>query len=255
MANSNGYILFEGPSRLDGAPIVVIATGLKNKSSNRKTGAMVQTYILRTDVSPVEAIKAGQDSSICGDCPHRGDGTGKARTCYVNVGQGALAVWKAYKRGRYPVAEWSDFEGRAIRFGTYGDPMAAPFGVWDMLSTIGGMHTGYTHQWRTLRDADLFTRALWAHILMASVDTLADAQEAQELGFRTFRVAQDAEKASGEVLCPASEEAGRKLLCETCGACNGRQSARKGSIMIPLHGSSAVKANAPKLAARLIARG
>ena len=38
-----GYILYEGPSALDGAPIVVIAT---METSNAKTGAMVQTWIL-----------------------------------------------------------------------------------------------------------------------------------------------------------------------------------------------------------------
>lgn len=33
----NGVILYEGPSKLDGQPIVVIAVGLKTKSSNTKT--------------------------------------------------------------------------------------------------------------------------------------------------------------------------------------------------------------------------
>jgi hypothetical protein len=59
----------------------------------------------------------------------------------------------------------------------------------------------------------------------------------------------------GEILCPASEEAGKKLTCETCGACNGTATGRKSSIYIPLHGSSAVKANSGHLEDRLIARG
>ena len=38
MRNQNGLILWEGPSALDGSPIVVIATGLKRKSANGKIG-------------------------------------------------------------------------------------------------------------------------------------------------------------------------------------------------------------------------
>jgi hypothetical protein len=40
------------------------------------------------------------------------------------------------------------------------------------------------------------------------------------------------------VLCPASEEAGKKLTCQECLACGGGN--RQGSIYIPAHGSSAV---------------
>ena len=64
MANPTGYVIYRGPSLLDGAPIVAIAT---MQTSNRKTGNMVQTWILREDVSPVEASKAGADASVCGD--------------------------------------------------------------------------------------------------------------------------------------------------------------------------------------------
>ena len=76
MKKPSGVILYQGPSLLDGAPIVVIATGLEN-SSNNKTGNMIQTHILCADMLPVAAIQEGKDSSICGDCVHRGDGTGK----------------------------------------------------------------------------------------------------------------------------------------------------------------------------------
>ena len=53
---SNGFVVWEGASRLDGSPIVLIVTGLKRKSSNRKTGAMVQSYILRRDVAPLASV-------------------------------------------------------------------------------------------------------------------------------------------------------------------------------------------------------
>ena len=45
MANKkpSGYIIYRGQSLLNGAPIVAVAI---TKSSNVKTGNMVQTYIL-----------------------------------------------------------------------------------------------------------------------------------------------------------------------------------------------------------------
>ena len=90
--NRNGVILYEGPSLIDGAPIVVIATGLKKPSKNAKTADMVQTWILRKDIHPKYAVRSGDDVSICGQCPHRmrehlePDGSTKTlRTCYVNM--------------------------------------------------------------------------------------------------------------------------------------------------------------------------
>ena len=42
----NGLVLYHGPSRINRREIVVIATGLRRKSRNRKTGKMVQIWIL-----------------------------------------------------------------------------------------------------------------------------------------------------------------------------------------------------------------
>jgi hypothetical protein len=102
-------IIYNGPSLLDGKPIVVIAT-FSNR--NTKTGAVVQTYILRSDINPLEASKTGEDFSICGDCTMRGEVTtdparkqAKGRRCYVNLGQGVLIVFKSYLRGVYQPAD------------------------------------------------------------------------------------------------------------------------------------------------------
>lgn len=248
---SNGAVLWRGPSLLDGAPIVVIAVGLANASSNRKTGAMLQTYILREDIDPIAALRTGADVSICGQCPHRGvalepgqepyaDGPHARRTCYVNVGQGPLGVWRAYKRGVYASRGegWQAIaqlgRDRIVRLGTYGDPAAVPAFVWSELTYYAKGHTGYTHQWRT---ADSALRRL----CMASADSLADAAEAQAAGWRTFRVAMpcDPPRAANEAVCPASAEAGRKLTCAQCLACAGANG-RRGSIVIQAHGGFAV---------------
>jgi hypothetical protein len=238
---ADGVILYQGPSLLDGAPIVVIATGLKNKSENAKTGAMVQTYILRSGVSPTVAIQTGDDASICGNCPHRGatvDGRNAGRTCYVNVGQGPGAVFRAFRAGKYatlPQYNWDVFKGRKVRFGTYGDPAAVPTYVWQGIANRAAGWTGYTHQWRN--------NGALSKFCMASVDSEPEALEAQRLGWRTFRVALPgvADRLASEVRCPASAEAGKKLNCASCLACSG--GTRRGSIVIQAHGGFAVMAN------------
>ena len=244
-AKPNGRIIYQGPSMLDGAPIVVIAVGINVSSKNRKTGNMIQTHILRADIAPTAAVKSGMDSSICGDCKHRGDGTGKGRTCYVNVGQGPLIVWNAFRAGRYPIAtdRAAIGRGRLVRIGTYGDPAAVPRHVWSELLAESTGHTGYTHQWRTRPDL--------AAYCMASTDNESESIDARLAGWRTFRVAMPGHVArmARESVCPASAEAGKKLTCAECLACHGAASMRRGSIVIQAHGGFAVMANVRRVAA------
>lgn len=248
--NNNGRVIWEGESLLDGAPIVVIAIGFGSGSKNRKTGNMIQTYILRRDVSPVDAVQSGADFSICGNCVHRGTvepvsrrskrKRNKGRTCYVNLGQGPLAVFRAYSRGVYPLWDGYGVNGRMVRLGTYGDPAAVPVWVWENLLRDADGHTGYTHQWRDPRFAAL------RKYCMASADSTLDALAAQAKGWRTFRVGLPSHAAAErgvEALCPASAEAGKKLSCAQCRACDGTASSRRGSIYIPAHGGTAVMAN------------
>jgi hypothetical protein len=231
----SGFILYHGPSMLDGAPIVAIATGFA-KSGNRKTGAMIQTWIIRADMLPTDASKAGADASVCGGCPHRW-ATGGA--CYVNIGQAPQAVFRAFRAGRYPhattaVALAALGKGRAVRLGSYGDPAAVPADVWRAFTSEAAMHTGYTHQWASGRADSL------RGLCMASADTAGERDAANAAGWRTFRIMAAGEaRAKGEAACPASAESGHKLTCAECGACNGADSGRRGSIAIVVHGSLA----------------
>jgi len=230
--NRNGAIVYQGPSMIDGAPIVAIVTGLTRKSKNEKTGNMAQVFILRADMSPLQAIASGADGSICGDCKHRGtDGVG--RSCYVVVAQAPQAVYRSFAAGNYgaavdPVIVSRQLEGRAIRLGAYGDPAAVPVIVWESLTRYTKTHTGYTHQWRSAP----YLRPY----LMASVDTPREREQAQGEGWRTFRVRRAGEDLTKvEIACPASAESGYLTTCEDCGLCAGSGKRAK-SIAILVHG-------------------
>jgi hypothetical protein len=241
MTKPNGYILFEGPSAIDGKPIVVIATGFADSSANPKTGDMIQTWILRSDIAPHHAVKSGDDESICGDCQHRpamrDAVTAKGDTfisCYVKAFQAPLSVYGAYLRGRYPRANKGQAQelckGRMVRIGSYGDPYAAPLEVWRTITSEALGWTGYTHQWRK-------AGADWTRLVMASADSLAEMGEAHAKGFRTFRVtAKPFENVKGvETVCPASKEKGAVTDCATCRACMGTASKARVSIQIARH--------------------
>jgi hypothetical protein len=222
-------VFYRGPSLIDGAPIVGVAV---YSDRNSKTGRVLQTYIIRADMNPLEASKTGADVSICGTCPLRGTPTADparkqaaGRRCYVNLGQGPLSVFRALERGRYlDVDPAAIGAGRMVRVGTYGDPAAIPGEVWDAMLSQATTWTAYTHQkpWRP-------------DIAMQSADTLDEAQAHWRAGRRTFRVLTglaDLDPAN-EALCPASKEAGRRVQCAACKLCKG--SARGKSIAIVEH--------------------
>jgi hypothetical protein len=239
-----GVVVWEGPSLIDKKPIVVIANGFKNVSQNRKTGPMVQVYILRSDVPAWTAITTGDDRSICGDCKFRAkkDSGGSGRTCYVQVWPYVETIYKAYLRGTYtPVCDLQEnpFKDKNIRIGTYGDPAAVPLYVWQHMIREAKAWTAYTHGWKT---CDLGLQS----IAMASVDSREELEEARAMGWRTFRTRFRTESLqAGEIVCPASKEAGVKSSCIDCRLCDGNSSVRIGkddkrtSIAIIAHGNGA----------------
>lgn len=247
-----GVVFYEGPSLIDGQPIVAIATF---KTANDKTGDVIQTWILRSDYHPMDAINAGHDVSVCGKCPLRGriaaasertkEGvftgatTNKDRSCYVLVYTAPSQVWKSYKKGQYPVLDTKHrklFRGKGLRYGAYGDPAAVPMENWEQLRSFvrGKSKPGYTHQWKLKKFSG------WAKSVMASVHTVAEKLKANSAGWRTYRtIASVDELLPDEILCPASEEGGFRATCDTCGACNGRKGMDdlRRNIAIVAHGS------------------
>lgn len=232
--SDNRMLVWRGVSELDGVtPIVVLATGIHQSSDNRKTGNMIQTWILRDDMAPHAALKVGADQAICGNCPHRSPQSGGSGACYVNVGQGPRATWVSHQsKGSMPF-DINVFRDRKVRFGAYGDPAAVPFDVWRQIADVAKAFTGYTHQWRS---AD----PRFAQLCMASVDNVEDWPIAKAMGYRSFIVrAAGSPKPVGAVMCPASAEAGKRTVCADCLQCGGTDSGRRADITIEAHGATA----------------
>ena len=243
-----GVVLWEGASPVTGREVVAVAT---HSTSNRKTGNMIQVWILARGMAPASDDEAHR--TVCGDCPHgrvpSGDGG-----CYVLPWQAPRGVWRAYLRGvygdvlsaieRYRWAEEVRRQGRAIRFGAYGDPGMLPFRVVKGLASIVGAWTGFTRRWRELplwEGPDIGMR----RYLMASVDTREEQAEAEELGWRTFRAAPPVDldrellaalpRTAHETICASTQG----TTCANCLLCNGMHGAtdNRRSIVLPAHGS------------------
>lgn len=249
-----GMLVWTGTSLLDtvcddagdmiaaGSPIMVLATFSTGTGVNSKTGAMAQTFIMRSDMSPAEAIASGDNAAVCGSCVHR-----ENDSCYTHPilkrGYGGAATYEAHRRGNSKPFNIRPFMGRALRLGAYGDPAAVPFEVWQPLirASRAGItgptnHTGYTHQWRT---CDPRYRA----ILMASCDSYEDMLAARAAGWDTYTVHEvGTVRPAGTKPCPASKESGAVLQCEQCLRCGGTDTGRRGNhVAIMSHGSGAAK--------------
>lgn len=232
-------LLYRGPSLLDGDEILVLASGKNNISQNIKTGPMIQTWILRADVKPSEAVKTQADSSVCGDCIHRG-ATPKERSCYVIPFMGPDSVWRAFQKQPQPIitnlTDYGNLE--IVRIGAYGDPAAVPTKVWKQLTKKADGYTGYTHQWRTC-DPDL------QQFCMASVDTMEEYLLATAMGWRTYRVRTPEEtKDNMETYCPSD----KGVQCYSCLACSGKNRGQN-NIVIDVHGADWIKNNFAKATA------
>ncbi|QLE46438.1 hypothetical protein FD723_40210 (plasmid) [Nostoc sp. C052] len=220
---SNGFVLWEGPSLIDGNPIVVIVTGINTASRNIKTGDMLQSHILVRNTNPIEALLQEQDYSICGNCPLR------RKICYVDL-RGTGQVWAKYKRGGYPqlndnILQIIKYQQEYLRLGTYGDPAATPLKVWEPLINHVSGYTGYTHQWANCEPG-------WKSLLMSSVESIPLKQQANSMGWRTYRILSKGEAPlEDEILCKNYLDT--HIHCEQCLLCNGGKGK---NIAVPVHG-------------------
>lgn len=213
-----GLILYEGKSSFNQDNIVVIATGFK-KSANKKTGNIIQTWVLLKDIHPWEAIQNGKDEAVCTSCPHRLK-HGKYKDCYVQpVTGGPSQIWKSYKKGNYGYFDKEKhldlFTNKVIRFSAYGESVITPLKIYLPIINVAKTCLCYTHYWKHCDQN-------WKNYAMASVDSEKEYFEARKLGWRTFRVRRPTDPIlENEFICPASSEKGFKLTCEQCKSCRG----------------------------------
>ena len=237
---ANGYVIYDGPSQLNGERILYIV--LVSKSHNSKIGEMGFQTVIITPHHPLEASKHGWDSANCGDCIHRGTPTddpnrkqAEDRTCYVKLFHMPLVVWKQWDKGAYPyvyghknIAKIG--RNKKGRDGGYGDGGAVPSYIRESLFSESIGHASYCHQYNNPNSSFNPKHD------MVSADNLSTAKTHWELGHRTFRVIQDVKEVvlNKEILCPASKEMGRRTTCASCMLCGGSEVKAK-SIAIVQH--------------------
>lgn len=208
---------FKGKSLFNSKPIISILAGVTEPSRNRKTGAVIQQYILLDDVKPTE-LSLEQSQSICGACPLQPKLGGG---CYVLRHQDSLAVFKSGSRKHL---DERLIQGRPVRLGADGDPTAIPFEEYEILIKNAGLILGYTHNWR---ECDI----RWQKILKASVETEQDYEEAKDLGWHTFRIrpTKESPAKAKETVCLYESDLRQCISCRLC--------SKPMDIVVTAHGS------------------
>lgn len=182
------------------------------------------------------------DAKNCFDCPfsvNSNAGEGKCYTHKVMQYSGFVSMLKSI------VNEFGDIKNiptyttthlvdllemakdRYVRFGTYGEPTMHPIKVVEVMASVAKTYTGYTHQW--------FRKPEYLMFFMASTHNEFQAKTVKDkFEARSFIAVKDNEGVNA-VICPASDEAGFKSTCATCGLCSGKAGKGKKNVVILEH--------------------
>lgn len=243
---SGGLVVYRGPSTITGGPIRAILTA---RSSNRKTGNMVQLTILTDNgQTPTQAARSGADSAVCGSCVYRGQqdpetGEWAQRGCYVILAQAPTSIAKKDDRRGYAAATPEEItaflKGRKVRLGLYGNPSALPYSVLEPIARAADGWTGYSSDHVDCDPA-------YSNMLMASVQSVEAAKEAHSRGWRTFRSAPEEgfTLLPNEILCPAESHGTKCIDCLACAGTRFGTRSRAVSVAIMTHGTGKTHANA-----------
>ena len=220
--------------------IFIIAQG---GSTNRKTGNMVQIWILDNRMHPVESRRGGFDASNqCQGCP-LASGNG----CYVNTNP-LSAIYRKHKGDNpYPLLEmgtpeWASFfEGQAVRFGAYGNPSLIPLSMVESIAGFARKWTGYFHDWDVM-EAEL--AKAYGKYFMASCESTNWA-EAHRMGLRTFTTVPADTHGTKDIGMECLADA-KGMTCVECGLCDGtnRRQGKLPHVWIKVHGYQTKKASA-----------
>ena len=154
-----------------------------------------------------------------------------------------LGVYRAYKRGKYPHADSSEViaSRHSIRLGSYANPSAIPIevniGLTEGMRQAGKRWTAYEHEWKSCDP-------LVSTFAMASCETVTDAIEAKNAGWRPYLTCKPSEveeaRAAGLVSCPYDAEDVSSPQCSDCGLCDGVQGGadKRPGIVSPIHGAN-----------------
>lgn len=238
-----GAVWYQGPSLYDGKQVRVVVNQLSG-SSNSKT-EMANVSVLPMG-KPSQALREGNDASVCGDCKLRGT------ACYVNLGtMGFDSTAGAIDRGRYATEAEEALQllkdGTApVRFGAYGNMSAVPFEVTESILEVVADRgwTMYVSDWRSCDQR-------FRKLAMASCHTVNEAIEAHNMGWRFFLAVPDKSlpKASEQLEnrkikwspCPNSQDP--NIKCAACKLCDGAadDDDARASIINKVHGTSATQ--------------
>lgn len=223
-----------------------------NKKISDGKSKMVQSYTfskeqfdyinncLENSVKPVFKTFFSLDSKNCFDCPFSiNTGGGGCYTHKVMQYSGFVSMLKSI------VNEFGNYDNlpnystdivnsivkmskdKYVRFGTYGEPSLHPLELVSSVSAVSSTWTGYTHQY--------FRKPEYGAYFMASTHNKAQANKASEkFGYRSFIAVKDNNKGLG-VICPASNESGKKSNCADCGLCSGVKGKGKKDVVILEH--------------------
>jgi hypothetical protein len=193
------------------------------RSRNVKTGDVPTAWVGLSKSAGLES---------CRGCPMAPRSVGGDGSCYSHSGSPAIAASSIRKAAARGVARdltaalrESSRAARMVRYTAIGDGGRVAPGVADkIVSTVkaaGLAFVGYTHHWR---EAQVATD--WRGRLMASVGSLAEADEALAQGWRAAAVVSVDHPARSVtpqgarvVVCPAQVSDGR-VTCNDCRLCD-----------------------------------
>jgi len=226
-----GVILWRGHSEFDSRPIMAVAP--LRHSNNRKVGRhalnvfVIPDPFLGRDMSDPRTWYLDR-ADICPHfCGYRCNPGHKGK-CYVVWCQSVHGIWLAVKRGSYTedrsILDRYLHRWTWIRLTAAGDPMAVPWEAW-MQYLPRLPIVGYTADW----SRDTMGHAIMRNFLMASVQSVAAARCAQQLGWNTFR------SGTGKPIAGEDRCRGSCRFCRWCKPSQGR------NIFNPVHGPAAVR--------------